>query len=112
MYLLRVSAVGGALLFASPQAHADVVIGCGGYDPKINDHVEWEVKINGPTADFDGEQFKVSETKNFFILIGPHSQIRINKKKKSYVILGLKGKRAPALEWSRRVPGEGCEISK
>ena len=99
-------------LFVTAPAHADIVIGCGGYNPSINDHVEWELKISGAGADFEGKHYSVSETKRFFVLTEPGSQIRINKVTKSYVILGRKGQKVPAVEWSRKVPGEGCEIPK
>ena len=108
---MRSKTILSAILLTISQAHADVKVVCGGYSPAINDHVEWELKIAGGDADFDGKHFKVLETKKFFVLTGPHSQIRINKPKESYVILGPKGTRGPAIEWSRKVPGEGCEIS-
>jgi hypothetical protein len=102
-----------SLLVSSPavaaQGQAETLIGCGGYSPKLNDHVEWDVKIVGSDADRGDEHFKVSETKSLFVLKGRRSQIRINKATKSYVTLG--SNKAP-LEWSRNVPGEGCDISE
>src|SRR5215831_13656996 len=99
-------------LFVTAPAHANIVIACGGYNPSINDHVEWELTIIGASADFEGMHYLVSETKRFIVLTRPGSQIRINKAAKSYVILGPKGRKAPAVEWSRKVPGEGFKIPK
>ena len=99
-------------IFAAVPAHADITIACGGYAPSINDHVEWELTIRGTEADRDSEHFKAIETKRFYILTKPGTEIRINKATKSYVTYGPKGPKAPALEWSRKVPGEGCEIPK
>ncbi len=96
-----------ALLLAASPAHAKE-IACGGYSPGINDHVEWSFKITGSDA-YDGEEhFKVSETKRFFVLSGPHSRIRINKAAQTYVRYSRNGN---AIEWSRKVPGEGCGFS-
>jgi hypothetical protein len=96
-----------ALLLAYSPAHA-IEIACGGYSPKVNDHVEWSLKITSSDA-YDGKKhFKVSETKSFLVLSGPHSRIRINKAAKTYVRYGPNGK---AIEWSRKVPGEGCDFS-
>jgi hypothetical protein len=101
------SAFLAALLLAYSPANA-AEIACGGYSPEVNDHVEWSFKITGSDA-FDGEQhFKVSETKRFLVLSGSQSRIRINKAAETYVRYGPKGK---AIEWSRKVPGEGCDFS-
>jgi len=95
------------LLFVCSPAYA-VQIACGGYNPEINDHVEWGTKIVGADA-YDGEQhFKVRETKKFFVLTGSHSRIVINKKAASYITYGPKGK---PVAWSRKTPGEGCDFS-
>jgi len=98
-----------ALFIVSNQARAEILIGCGGYSTELNDHVEWDLKIVGSDADRAGEHFKVSETKNFFVFSGRQSRIRINKTTKRYVTFG--SNRA-LLEWSRKVPGEGCDISE
>jgi len=58
-----------SLLACSP-AHA-IEIACGGYSPALNDHVEWSIKVAGANADFDGQHFKVSESKKLLILAGP-----------------------------------------
>jgi len=101
-----------AVLLAVVPARADITIACGGYNPAINDHVEWDITIASNKADFSGKHFSVSETKRFFTLVAPDAQIRINKTRKSYMMWGSKGMKAPATEWSRKIPGEGCEIPK
>jgi hypothetical protein len=101
-----------SLLGAIP-AHANIVIACGGYSPSINDHVEWDMTITGAQADWgEGPHFKATETKGFYILTRPGTEIRINKAAKSYVTYGPRRQKARAIEWSRKVPGEGCEIPK
>jgi hypothetical protein len=101
------------LIFAATPAHADITIVCGGYAPKINDHVEWELRISGTEADWgDGKRFKASETRRFYIVTRPGTEIRINKAAKSYVMYGPMGAKAAPIEWSRKVSGEGCEIPK
>lgn len=102
-----------AFLLGTVPAHADITIACGGYKPAINDHVEWDMTITGALADWgDGQRFKARETKNFYVLTRPSTEIRINKTTKSYVIYGPRGQKAHAVEWSRKVLGEGCEIPK
>jgi len=100
-------------LLGSLPAHANIVIACGGYKPAINDHVEWDVTITGAHADWGEEpRFKAQELGGFYVLTRPGTEIRINKIAKSYVIYGPKGPKARAIQWSRKVPGEGCEIPK
>ena len=83
-------------------------IACGGYNPEINDHIEWSLKIAGSDA-FDGEHhFRVRETKEFFILSRSKSRILINRKTGTYVTYGPTWK---PVEWSRNTPGEGCDFS-
>lgn len=101
-----------AIFLAAVPARADITIACGGYSPAINDYVEWDLKIAGTGADRSGEHFNAAETKNSYILTRPGTEIRINKRTKSYVIYGPDGPKAPATEWSRKVPGEGCDIPK
>jgi hypothetical protein len=96
-----------ALLVMSSPAHA-LEIACGGYSPVLNDHVEWSIKVVGANADFDGQRFKVWQTGKVLILARPHSQIRIDKTRRSYVRL----RNGKAIEWSRKMPGEGCDFSK
>jgi hypothetical protein len=96
-------------LFLAGPAHADISIGCGGYNVAANDHVEWELKINGKDANLDGKHFSVVETKRYFILTRSDSQIRIDKTTKRYVMWGPKGKKARPIEWAGK--DEGCDIS-
>jgi hypothetical protein len=94
-------------------ADAAITIACGGYDPTINDHVEWDMIITGGQADWgEGQHFEARETKGFYVLTRLGTEIRINKATKSYVMYGPKGRKARAVEWSRKVSGEGCEIPK
>ena len=100
-------------VFSAIPAHADILIRCFGYNRALNDHVEWDLNITGHQADLkDGKKYSVVETKRYFMITGPASSIRINKSKESYVMWGPKGPKAPAIEWSRNTPGEGCEIPK
>ncbi len=109
---LELALVAAFMLGAVP-ARANIVVACGGYSPSINDHVEWGMTITGSLADWgNGQHFKVRETKGFYILTRPGTEIRIDKTTKSYIIYGPKGQKARAIEWSRKVPGEGCEIPK
>jgi hypothetical protein len=85
-------------LLATTNANADIYIGCGGYDPSINDHVEWDLKISGKGTGLAGKHFSVLETRRFFFLTGSTSQIRINKVTKRYMIFSPKGPKAPAIE--------------
>jgi hypothetical protein len=50
--LLRLGAIMAVFVFACTDAQANVIIACGGYNPKINDHVEWEI-----TSHRDGRKF-------------------------------------------------------
>ena len=100
-----------SLLSAFP-AHADIVIRCFGYNRAINDHVEWDLQITGDHAAFGKKQYSVTESKRYLTLIGPAGTIRIDKVKKSYVMWGPKGSKTRAIEWSRKVSSEGCEIPK
>lgn len=98
-------------LVAGP-VRADIVIECAGHDRALNDYSQWDLKISGKVADVWGKHFSVAETKRYFILTRPDSQIRIDKITKRYVAWGPKGKKAPPIEWSRNVLGEGCDIPK
>jgi hypothetical protein len=98
---------------ATAPTYADIVISCGGYSPSINDHVEWDMTIIGAQADWDeGQHFKARETKGFYVLTRPGTEVHINKAAKSYVMYGPRGQKAHAIEWSRKVSVEGCEIPK
>jgi len=102
-----------AFLFGTVSAHANIIIACGGYSPPINDHVEWDMTITGAQADWGrGQHFKARETKGFYVLTRPGSEIHINKAAKSYVMYDPKGRKARPIEWSRNIPGEGYEIPK
>ena len=96
-----------ALLVMCSPAHA-IEIACGGYNPELNDHVEWSIDLAGGKANFDGQHFKLSQTDKVLILTCPHSQIRIDKIRRSYVRL----RNGKAVEWSRETLGEGCDFSK
>jgi hypothetical protein len=97
----------GLLLVCSP-AHA-LEVTCGGYNPDINDHVEWATKIVGAEGDEAGLHFKVRQTQRFFILTRLHTRTVIDRRAATYVVYGPAGK---AIEWSRKTLGEGCDFSK
>lgn len=100
------------LLLATSPARADIAIECAGHNRAANDYSQWDVKISGKDADSGGMHFSVVETKRYYILTRPGLQIQIDKVAKRYVMWGPKGKKAPPIESSRNVFGEGCDIPK
>ena len=86
-------------------------IECNGYDPVTNDHVESEGDIKGAIGHFDGDQFRVSKTKDYVILTGSQTQVVINRATHKYVVYRWHGGRGAPIEWSRKEPGDGCYLS-
>lgn len=93
-------------------AHAEVTIECGGHIGALNDYTQWDLKISGNGGELGGRHYSVRETKRFYVLTRPGSEIQIDKLTKGYVEWGSKGRKAPPIEWSRNVLGEGCDIPK
>jgi hypothetical protein len=111
MDFFRQSTVLAVIVFIGSSAHAaDAHLMCDGYNRVLNDHVEHEWRLAGSIAYFDNERFRVSKTPKFLVLTGHHRKIRINRQAESYKMFEYRRGRTILLEWSRKVPGEGCDI--